>query len=102
MKNPHAELEKDADEVGLVANPFEEKLLEELTGLEEFALVEEGDTALKAGIVDQPALALDLVFDRRSAAIVRVLRLLDFALGAFLRLDLLPLALGLLALAFHD
>ena len=51
--NPYAELEEDAEEVGLVADAFEEELFEEVAGFEVLAFVEQRDAADEAGIVDQ-------------------------------------------------
>src|SRR5258706_15669299 len=51
--NPDAELEEDADEVGLVADAFEEELLEAIACFEVLAVVEEFDAADESGIVNQ-------------------------------------------------
>jgi len=51
--NPYAELKKDADEVGLVADAFEEELLEAVACFEVLAVVEEGDAAEETRILDQ-------------------------------------------------
>ena len=53
VMDPYAELEEDADEVGLVADAFEEKLLEAIACFEVLAVVEEGDAADEAWVPDQ-------------------------------------------------
>lgn len=53
VKNPDAELQEDADEVGLVADAFEEQLFEAVARFEVVAVVEEGDAAEEARVVDQ-------------------------------------------------
>jgi hypothetical protein len=52
VKNPDAELQKDTDEIRLVADAFEEQLLEEIARFEVVAVVEELDAAEEAWIVD--------------------------------------------------
>ena len=51
--NPYAELEEDPDEVGLVADAFEEELFEEVAGFEVLAIIEQCDAADESGIVNQ-------------------------------------------------
>src|SRR5437879_5158396 len=53
VKNPYAELEKDADEIGFIADAFEEQLLEAIAGFEVVAVVEKGDAAEEARVVRQ-------------------------------------------------
>jgi hypothetical protein len=49
--DPDAELQKDADEIGFVAHPFEEEILEEVARFEVLTGVEEIDAANEPWIV---------------------------------------------------
>jgi hypothetical protein len=51
VKNADAELQEDADEVGFVADAFEEQLLETIAGFEVVAVVEEGDAEEEPRVV---------------------------------------------------
>ena len=50
VKNADAELKEDADEVGFVADAFEEQFLETIAGFEVVAVVEEGDAVEEARV----------------------------------------------------